>query len=127
MHCELGKVRIYPEICTLIYSDFSGASWDVEDVAGLPAAEVGVGTLDGPGGLTGELTDCLPDFIRQKKLRRDPAEDKKEGDDSVFIETPVFMSIRRSRGPWSAVNNWVLSVSASSGWSRSKSERPSKS
>ena len=41
MHCELGKVLIYPEICTLIYSDFpSGASGILlERVLG-----IGVGT-----------------------------------------------------------------------------------
>ena len=37
-----------------------------------------------------------------RKLMRpylEPAEDRNEGEDSVLIETPVLMSIRRSRGP----------------------------
>ena len=101
MHWELGKVLIYPEICTLIYSDFpSGASElgrefgiGVGTGVGTPA---GVGTPGGPGGV-GRV--ARPDFIRQKKLRRDPAELRKLGELSVLMETPVFMSIRRSRGP----------------------------
>ena len=48
MHCELGKVLIYPEICTLIYSDFpSGASGILlERVLGIGVG-TGVGTPAG--------------------------------------------------------------------------------
>ena len=66
-------------------------------------------------------------FLTDVQFYLEPADDKKEGDDSVLIETPVLMSIRRSRGPWSDVSSCVLSNSASSGWTMSKRERPSKS
>lgn len=88
MHCELGNVLIYPDICTLIYSDFPSV-----------ANEGGEGTA-GAADDDGDVFDGrAPDFIRQKKLRREPADDRKDGDDSVLIDTPVLISIKRSRGP----------------------------